>query len=210
MQLIARENNLQNGKAGIGFLTNEVVTRIDQTREAFVMALTQYINDLWNDRRGKIEMEKKIVEFLIEAKKQTYANEHVKKLASSRVGSKDYEYQKDGMTYHDTFFGGTDFVGEEVVYLEDETPIWGMNYYGVTLDEALSEETMDKALRPALMQVGSDDTLPVRGPKEFVNGEYKYTFDVTGDINRFEGEEAIYKNEQKIYSLKCHGGRIRK
>lgn len=150
----------------------------------------------------------KLGTFLIEAKKQTYANENIEKVSSSRVGSHDYEYSDGNMTYHDTYFGGTNFMGEEVVYEQDETPIWGMNYYGVILDESLSEEAMDKALRPALMQVGSDSTIPVRGPKEYDNGEYKYIFDVTGDLTRFNGEETIYKNNHKIYVLKCHGGKI--
>ncbi len=155
-------------------------------------------------------MSEEVRDFLMEAKKQTYANEMVKKLEPSRNGSNDYEYSRDGMTYHDTYFGGTHFIGEEVVYVNDNIPIWGMNYYGVTLDENLSEEAMDKVLRPALMQVGSDDILPVRGPRKFVNEEYTYTFHVKGDMDYFEGEETIHKNELKIYQLKCHGGRIRK
>ena len=105
-----------------------------------------------------------IEDFLIEAKKQTYANENVSKTASSRLNSNDYEYKKDNMIYHDTFFGGTNFIGEEVVYIDNKT-YWAMNYYGTTLDENLSEEAMDKALRPALMKVGEDKTIiPVRGP----------------------------------------------
>ncbi len=92
--------------------------------------------------------------FLIEAKKQTYANENVKKILSSRKGSFDYEYSNDKMTYHDTYFGGTKFMGEEVIYTSNDIPIWGMNYYGITLNENLSEETIDNALRPALMKVG--------------------------------------------------------
>ena len=69
----------------------------------------------------------------------------------------DYEYTDGTMTYHDTYFGGTDFIGEEVVYDENQTPIWAMNYHGVTLNENLSEEAVDSALRPALMKVGEDD-----------------------------------------------------
>ncbi len=155
-------------------------------------------------------MNKEILDFLIEAKKQTYANENVKKQESSRKGSYDYEYNNGNMLYHDTYFGGTNFMGEEVVYKNIDTPIWGMNYYGITLDESLSEEAVDKALRPALMQVGSDSILPVRGPKEYINGEYRYTFDVSGDINYFEGEESIYKNDKQVYVLKCHGGIIKR
>jgi len=151
-----------------------------------------------------MELEK----FLIEAKKQTYANENVEKVANSRLNSRDYEYKKDNMIYHDTYFGGTRFIGEEVVYIDNEI-YWAMNYYGVTLDETLGEEAMDNALRPALMKVGEDNIIPVRGPKEFSSGEYKYIFNVEGDINYFNGTETIYKGNTKIYELKCSGGLIK-
>lgn len=150
----------------------------------------------------------KLYDFLIEAKKQTYANANTEKVQPSRIGSKDYEYKKDTMTYHDTYFGGTNFMGEEVVYIDNETPIWEMNYYGVTLDETLTEEAVDKALRPALMLVGQKDVLPVRGPKEYINEEYKYTFEVDGNLECFTGTETIYKNDKPVYILKCHGGKI--
>lgn len=163
------------------------------------------------DRLFKEKQIEDLHNFLIEAKKQTYANENMKKILSTRVGSYDYEYSSKDMTYHDTYFGGTNFMGEEVVYLSsNNTPIWGMNYYGVTLDKSLSEEAVDKALRPALMKVGEDDIIPVRGPRKFINDEYKYTFEVTGDLDYFEGEETISKNNEKIYVLKCHGGLIKK
>lgn len=151
----------------------------------------------------------KIEEFLIEAKKNTYASASAEKMESSRMNSIDYEYKRGNMIYHDTFFGGVKFMGEEVLY-EDDVILWGMNYYGVTLDEEISEEAMDKVLRPALMKVGEDtELIPVRGPREFVNGEYKYTFKVEGDLNRFEGVETISKNDKVIYELHCHGGLIK-
>lgn len=156
-------------------------------------------------------MNKELYEFLIEAKKQTYANGSVEKVNSSRKGSHDYHYQNDKMIYHDTYFGGTKSMGEEVVYYGDDTPIWGMNYYGITIDESLSEEAMDKALRPALMMVGKDvDVIPVRGPKNYKNGEYEYNFSVNGDLEKFEGTETIHKGKTKIYELKCHGGIIKR
>lgn len=150
----------------------------------------------------------KLEEFLIEAKTQTYANENIEKVESSRLGSNDYEYRNGNMTYHDTYFGGTNFIGEEAVYIDNEI-YWAMNYHGVTLDESLGEEAMDKALRPALMMVGKDDIIPVRGPKEFANGDYKYTFNVQGDLNYFNGIETIYRNDEKIYELRCSGGLVK-
>ena len=159
-------------------------------------------------RESKID---NLYKFLIEAKKQTYANANVKKANSSRKGSRDYHYENDNMIYHDTYFGGTKFMGEEVVYCGEDTPIWGMNYYGITIDETLSEEAMDKALRPALMMVGEDnDTIPVRGPKNYQNGDYEYNFSVNGDLECFEGIETIYKGKTKVYELKCHGGIIKR
>lgn len=150
-----------------------------------------------------------IRDFLIEAKKSTYANGMAEKIESSRLDSKDYEYKKDNMLYHDTYFGGTNFIGEEVVYIDNKI-YWAMNYYGVTLDENLGEEAMDNALRPALMQVGvSENIIPVRGPREYKNGDFKYTFEVSGDLTNFSGIETIYKNDKKVYELKCNGGLIK-
>ena len=155
-------------------------------------------------------MNAKLSNFLIEAKKQTYANQNIQTQNSSRKGSYDYEYTNGNMLYHDTYFGGTHFIGEEVVYQENNTPIWGMNYYGITLDESLQEEAIDKVLRPALMKVGEDENIiPVRGPKEFVNGDYLYTFSVDGDMENFVGIEKICKGDKLIYELKCHGGTIK-
>ena len=164
------------------------------------------------DRLLKEKQRDDLYNFLIEAKKQTYANGNAKKISSTRVGSCDYEYHFKDMVYHDTYFGGTNFMGEEVVYLTNgETPIWGMNYYGVTVDETLSEEAMDKALRPALIRVGEDSSvLPVRGPSRFEQDGYIYTFTSEGEIDNFVGLEEIYKENKLIYQLHCHGGMIKK
>ena len=135
----------------------------------------------------------KLIDFLIRAKKSTYANSTIEKVKSSRVGSSDYHYEEKidnkKYIYHDTYFGGTKFMGEEVVYCDSNKPIWGMNYYGVTFDDTLGEEAMDNALRPALMNV--------------------YIFKTTGTIENFDGIEQIYKDNKLIYELHCSGGFIK-
>lgn len=152
------------------------------------------------------------VNFLIKAKKSTYANSTIEKSGSSRIGSSDYNYEEiiDGSkyTYHDTYFGGTKFIGEEVVYCDSDKPIWGMNYYGITFDDMLSEEAMDNALRPALMKV-EENNIPVRGPSRFENNGYIYKFNTTGTIENFDGVEQIYKGDKLIYELHCSGGLIK-
>lgn len=154
-----------------------------------------------------------LIGFLIYAKKNTYASGAATKISSSRLGSNDYQYEEivegEKMIYHDTYFGGTKFIGEEVVYRGSDMPKWAMNYYGVTLDDSLSEEVMDKVLRPALSLVGEDNTvLPLRGPSKYQNGEYLYTFTSTGSMEQFTGIEKIYKNDNLIFKLECHGGLI--
>ena len=56
------------------------------------------------------------INFLIKAKKSTYANSNIEKSDSSRIGSADYEYEEmidnKKYTYHDTYFGGVKFMGE--------------------------------------------------------------------------------------------------
>lgn len=149
---------------------------------------------------------KELDNFLREANLNTYANENIKKSSSLRPGSKDYHFENDNLKFHDTYFGGKKFLGEEIIYLEDK-PIWGMNYYGFNLDGKINEELFDKILRPALMS-GSGDNIPVRGPKEFINNEWKYTFTVTGDLKKFTGVEEIYRDNIVVCRLYCHGGII--
>ena len=121
------------------------------------------------------------IEFLIKAKKSTYANSTIEKAKSSRVGSSDYHYEE-----------------------------WGMNYYGVTFEDTLGEEAMDNALRPSLMKVGEDKSvIPVRGISHYKNNEYVYTFKTTGTIENFDGIEQIYKDNKLIYELHCSGGLIK-
>lgn len=51
MDKIFKQNDLRSGKGGISFLTDHVIDRIDMTRDAFVMALTQHINEIWHDKK---------------------------------------------------------------------------------------------------------------------------------------------------------------
>ena len=148
----------------------------------------------------------KLSEFLKIAKKYTYASETAKRVSPERRGSKDYEYTEGEFVYHDTYFGGTDFIGEEIVY-EKGKPVWGMNYNGYVLDENITESEIDKSLRGALKQ-DYNDVIPVRGPKSFKIENYEYKNDVSGGLERFEGKEEIFKDGKLIYRALFHGGVI--
>ena len=48
MDRLFSDSELSKGKGGIGLLTKDAVSRIDITKDAFIMALTKFINgDIW-------------------------------------------------------------------------------------------------------------------------------------------------------------------
>src|SRR3989344_5389802 len=120
----------------------------------------------------KIDL-KELTQFLNEANKSTYANKDAPKASSSRFKSKDYYFEKDGLIYHDTYFGSRDFIGEEIVYKDNE-PVWGMNYYGYILSETTSEKELYAFLRQALIKEYSD-IVPVRGPVNYQKDDWEYS-----------------------------------
>lgn len=147
-----------------------------------------------------------LAKFLDEANKATYANKDAPKVVASRLKSEDYHFEKDGLIYHDTYFGGRDFIGEEIIY-KDKHPVWGMNYYGYILSEATNEKELYGFLRKALLQEYSD-IIPVRGPKSYQDGDWEYNNSAKGGLERFVGTEEIHKAGVLIYKADYHGGHI--
>jgi len=148
----------------------------------------------------------KLANFLREANKSTYANKDASKVLSERLGSLDYHFEKENLVYHDTYFGVRDFIGEEIVY-EDLKPVWGANYYGFILDESIDENELYEFLRQSLMEEWNN-VLPVRGPKSFSSGNWKYQFITEGILSRFSGKEEISFGSDIVYSCFVHGGMI--
>lgn len=147
--------------------------------------------------------------FLNEANKHTYANGAAAKVESLRPKSEDYHFEKGDWVYHDTYFGARDFTGAEVVY-KAGVPVWGMNYYGAVLKSEAELSTKDAycILRPALMQE-YDDIIPVRGPREYREGDSLYRNRVEGDLAQFVGVEEILINDEVVCRTHYHGGLIR-
>ena len=147
-----------------------------------------------------------LTQFLNDANKSTYANKSAPKVAPSRLKSEDYHFEKDNLIYLDTYCGGRDFIGGEIVY-KDHMPVWGMNYYGYVLIASLSEKEIYDFLRKALMQE-YDDVLPVRGPKNYESEGWQYTSTSVGTLDRFTGKEEIYHDNELVYRADYHGGFI--
>ena len=49
MDKIFNQNDIRSSKGGISFLTHDVIDRIELTKDAFIMALTGHINDVWKN-----------------------------------------------------------------------------------------------------------------------------------------------------------------
>lgn len=144
--------------------------------------------------------------FLGEANRSTYANKDAPKVPPTRLHSEDYHFEKDDLIYHDTYFGGRDFIGGEIVYKSGK-PVWGMNYYGYLLAENVDVKDVYDFLRQALLEEYGD-VLPVRGPKKFERGTWTYTNEPEGELGRFTGKEEISLDNTVIYRADYHGGFI--
>ena len=151
---------------------------------------------------------KELSDFLREANKQTYANASASKASPTRQGSKDYHYESPPFAYHDTYFGGRKFIGNEVIY-HNGIAVWGMGYHGEALIEELDERALDKCLRTALMQEDAN-ILPIRGPASYSLESMHYRFAVTGGLDSFKGIEEISQDDRVIYRCDVHGGLILK
>lgn len=145
-------------------------------------------------------------DFIVKAKSKTYAAKGPKSLAY-RPDSHDLQYQEGAFAYLDSYFGGTDFLGQEVVYFEGKA-MWVMNYYG-----RITDPTHLSAAQAGSIIMESLSTLYENG--RFLGG-YEHQTDVgnyvdsnTGDLTSFQGVEWIEVQGQKAYELVYHGGLVK-
>src|SRR3989344_9292985 len=147
-----------------------------------------------------------LTSFLKEANQNTYANKVAIRVPPTRLGSKDYHYEKGDLVYHDTYFGSKDFIGEEVVYANGY-PVWGANYFGFIVKLEVSTEETYNFLREVLVQP-YDNAIPVRRPKELIQGEWQYRVSYEGELSCFRGQEQIFYAGEVVYRGFVHGGFI--
>lgn len=161
-------------------------------------------NDECNISLGKstsVDIQK-LAEFLLLAKKNTYAAAE-NQTKSSRTGSHDYCYEDNsGYKYYDTYLGGECFAGEEAVWLHEQ-PVWSMNYVGRVIGENFSGDFLKEALKEVPQE------RPFRGPEIYTKGGYHYHCKVDGGFVWFQGYEEIFYMDEKIYECYFHGGSIR-
>ncbi len=145
-------------------------------------------------------MNDKVVDFLIRAKKATYAGKGAE-ATPSRPSSHDLEYSEGELKYIDSWLGGDRFAGEEALW-ENDVAFWSMNYVGRVTGEGFSGDFLKLALNNVPKE------RPFRGPSVIKDGEFLYICNVSGDFDWFDGYEEILRNGKKIYECKFHGGAV--
>ncbi|MFA5797931.1 MAG: DUF5680 domain-containing protein [Candidatus Woesearchaeota archaeon] len=142
-------------------------------------------------------------DFLVNAKKSTYANPDQKPVLLED-GKKKYAFSDQGYTYEDIYTTRNEsFYGTETVKHYD-IPVWRMEYTGRIVTNLLPQDQVYAFLKKALHNV--EKNIPFRGPKEFSGGMMQYTHTLlSADTTTFKGIEEIFVGKTKVYELKYCG-----
>lgn len=144
--------------------------------------------------------------FIVRAKAASYVGDGKKSL-SYRPCSHDIQFHEGNYAYLDSYFGGTDFLGQEVVYY-DHRPIWAMNYYGRIVEPSLiTAAAAGGIIRQSLSELYKQGRF--LGGFEYTVGDSVYTDTNEGTAASFTGKEWITRQHQRVYELVYHGGLIK-
>ena len=144
--------------------------------------------------------------FIVAAKAAAYVGDGTP-AAPLRPGSHDLDHSGGDFAYHDTYFGGSDFAGEEVVYWRG-APVWAENYFGHILEpELITAERAGQVIKSSLTRLYAEGRF--LGGFESSDGDCAYYDASTGNAAWFQGRERIVRGDRTVYELYYHGGLIR-
>jgi hypothetical protein len=145
-------------------------------------------------------------DFIVHAKAKTYVG-GAEAREPCRPGSHDVGFDEGEWSYLDSYFGGADFVGQEVVWRSGE-PVWSMTYYGRILDAArIDAARAGSIIREALSAMYGEGRF--LGGFEWTSGEARYVDWSDGNVDSFRGFERIFIAREEVYRLDYFGGLIR-
>ncbi|TBN13429.1 hypothetical protein EYC79_09475 [Agrobacterium cavarae] len=124
----------------------------------------------------------------------------------SRRGSQDLIWSDAEWEYRDSYFSGTNFIGQEVLWLR-RTPYWAMNYYSFIIrPDLIDGERAGSTIKAALSRMYRAGRF--LGGFEWA-GEYGTYIDRSeGDARHFHGREVIMVGGEEAYALHYCGGLI--
>jgi hypothetical protein len=143
--------------------------------------------------------------FIVKAKSVTYVG-NGQPIPSCRPGSHDLKFTEEGWAYLDSYFGGRDFLGEEVVYFNGK-PVWAMNYYGRILrSDLITPAQAGQVIQASLSKMYLEGRF--LGGFEYTHEGFIYMDANEGDLTSFRGRETISRSGETAYELFYHGGLI--
>jgi hypothetical protein len=144
--------------------------------------------------------------FIIRAKRACYVGGG-QPTRASRAGAHDLTFADGPWRYRDSYFGGTDFLGQETVW-QAMRPVWAMNYYGRILrDDLITAAEGAKIIRTALSAMYAEGRF--LGGFQLHVGNAAFQDTSAGDVRSFMGMECIMMDQIMVYQLHYHGGMIR-
>ncbi|MDR9761700.1 DUF5680 domain-containing protein [Rhizobium redzepovicii] len=144
-------------------------------------------------------------EFVVEAKAATYVGGGVPRVPC-RPGAHDIGYECGDWRYLDSYFGGTDFAGQEVVWFAGE-PVWVMNYFGwIVVPELIDGAAAGAVIKAALSAMYQQGRF--LGGMGFDHAFGRYIDHSEGNCERFSGNECIMVDDRKAYMLDYRGGLV--
>lgn len=145
-------------------------------------------------------------DIIVKAKAATYVGGG-NKVGASRLGSHDLAWSEGDWRYLDSYFGGTDFIGQEAVWFRQE-PVWAMNYYGyIALPELIDGQRAGETIKAALSAMYAEGRF--LGGFQWAGPHGTYIDRSTGDAGHFQGREVILVEGREAYALDYCGGLIR-
>jgi len=149
---------------------------------------------------------KELCEFLVKAKKSTYASGDTAKKIVEADKSTTLIFEDGDWKYHDNYFGGEPYGGREVVFFQGQ-PVYLMVYCGWVNESVKDFKAAYGVLQGALTLIPGDK--PFRGPDKLELGGLIYTNIHEGEVDNFFGEEIIRnENGEEIYKAKYMGGLV--
>ena len=144
--------------------------------------------------------------FIVRAKAATYVGDG-QQAPSCRPGSHDLQFTDGDWSYLDSYFGGRDFIGQEVVYYSRK-PVWAMNYYGRILrDDLITPAQAGGVIKASLSRMYTEGRF--LGGFEHQHEGFVYADTSAGDASCFHGRETIVRDGEIAYELVYHGGLIK-
>jgi hypothetical protein len=147
-----------------------------------------------------------LLQFIVKAKAACYVGGG-DRVTTSRAGSHDLVFSEGSWRYLDSYFGGTDFHGQETIWNAD-VPIWAMGYYGYILQPNLINSSETGAIiKAALTKMYQQDRF--LDGFEFQIGADRYSDRSIGTFEHFSGTETIQRDGVLVYQLDYQGGLIK-